>query len=722
MPGDHALELAPGWRLWRLAALRGAGMPASWLTRLAETDQPGPALRGLLLEPRFLSALTWQNPALVDNWVARHADELRAGRGQSLGRRAQREALLAGYAQRYCAKNETIGAFGPVAWARFEETAAGLRSVGGGGVRRRSVHLEVWAVDALAAAWSRDPRLLPHLPARLDPAATLEGLLLRLPRRRPRPIPEPDAAVLALADGRPVREIVGQIPGAAEVLERWRREGAVTLGFLVPIDEHPERHLRRQVEAVPDEPLRRRLLAELDGLEAARDAVAAADGSTQLRAALDRLARRFTDLTGQPAGRGREEVRYGRTVAYEDCRRDLDVTIGADLLDRLRKPLALVLESARWLVGEVAEAVQGELVLVLKRLESRTGEGGVRLDAVLIAAAGILAGAPESPVHEVVDDFQGRWAELLPGDGDAHVRLDPDAVEPTVRALFPPNRPGWAAARQHSPDLLLVPEQPLWVLGELHLALNTLENRVFHTQADRREELTAATAADMAAGRVVPLYPKRMPEVTSRTYPPLAAHVPGYLYWSFDRDDGHPEAGAGLPATAIKVRVEAGEPVAGPVDGAWTAPLLEVLGEFLTALVVNRFQLRRPSPHAPRVAIGDLVVARESWRMAAAGLPDDPGELAAALAAQGLPEVVFARTAAESKPFLVDLRVPPLVANLARAARRARATPEAHLDVVEALPGLGQLWLEDRDGERYTAELRAVVVDTRERPPPLRRA
>ena len=125
MPADHALELVPGWRLWRLAAVRSAGMPLSWLTRLAKTDQPGQALQRLLLEPRFMSALTWQNPTLVDNWAARHAEELRAGRGDRLARRGQREALLARYAQRYCAKNETIGAFGPVALSSKRAHATG---------------------------------------------------------------------------------------------------------------------------------------------------------------------------------------------------------------------------------------------------------------------------------------------------------------------------------------------------------------------------------------------------------------------------------------------------------------------------------------------------------------------------------------------------------------------------------------------------------------------
>jgi len=35
---------------------------------------------------------------------------------------------------------------------------------------------------------------------------------------------------------------------------------------------------------------------------------------------------------------------------------------------------------------------------------------------------------------------------------------------------------------------------------------------------------------------------------------------------------------------------------------------------------------------------------------------------------------------------------------------------------VEALPGPGQLWLADRAGDRYTAELRVVAVDARQQP------
>ena len=48
--------------------------------------------------------------------------------------------------------------------------------------------------------------------------------------------------------------------------------------------------------------------------------------------------------------------------------------------------------------------------------------------------------------------------------------------------------------------------------------------------------------------------------------------------------------------------------------------MLEFFGEFVTAVVVNQFRLREPSPHGPRVRLDDLVVARQSWRLPAADL------------------------------------------------------------------------------------------------------
>ena len=57
----------------------------------------------------------------------------------------------------YCAKNDTIGFFGPLAWGRIADDGPALRSRAGSLVRERAVHLEAWPVQALAEAL--DPQL-----------------------------------------------------------------------------------------------------------------------------------------------------------------------------------------------------------------------------------------------------------------------------------------------------------------------------------------------------------------------------------------------------------------------------------------------------------------------------------------------------------------------------------------------------------------------------------
>jgi len=706
---SHLVPLSASWSLWQLAALRTAGMPWHWLDAFAAGDGG----RLVLGEQRFLEALAWQNPAATDNWVGAHADALAAG--GELPRSGKREALLARYAQRYCAKNDTIGTFGPVSWARLT-TDLGLAQHGSGQIRSRTVHVESWALTELARTWATDHAVVPHLPMRLRTTVSFDGTTVRRPWR-PTWTPDPLARKMITA----VQE-AGQLTVADMVADGWSptktlaevtalvEEQVLSVGFVVPLDDHPERSLRDQLGALPAE-VGKPLLAQLDELDRllATLHAAAGDGSATAHA-LRAVTSWFTDKAGD-VRRGKGDRPMGRTPVYFDARRDLDVTIGTDLQDALAEPLAVVLDSARWLAAEVADAVADELRRRYTDLRGRSPD--VRVSELYFSAADVLAGSPGTVVHEVVRDFQLRWAELL-GESDGDVDVEVAEVESLAKVLFPYRPPRWAGARNHSPDVMLCPDTGTWVLGELHVALNTLEGRVFHTQADDRAELRDAIAADMADGRVVALLPFDSPEVSPRTYPPLAVHLPEtYRYWSLGESSA-PDGARNWPATDLVLRDDSGTLTAGPVDGSWEAPLLEVLGEVLTALVVDRFHLR--SGPTGRVRLGDLVLCRRTWQFPAAGMPLAPTrthELSAWLRDNGLPRHLFARGSAERKPFYVDLDAPPLVRNLARAARLVEAKPGTAglMTFVEMLPGPDQLWVRDDQGDRFTAEFRFVAVD-----------
>lgn len=103
-------------------------------------------MRGVARDPMFREAVTWQNPAALDNAVLKLAD----GSPAKPSRARQREEVIASYWQRYCAKNDTIGFFGPLAWGRISDSGAPLGLRSGALVRQRDVHLEAWGVQSLA--------------------------------------------------------------------------------------------------------------------------------------------------------------------------------------------------------------------------------------------------------------------------------------------------------------------------------------------------------------------------------------------------------------------------------------------------------------------------------------------------------------------------------------------------------------------------------------------
>jgi len=232
----HA-PLAGDWALWRLFAVRSAGFPVAGLEAFGPGDETGrlaDVARGAL----FREAVSWQNPAALANAV----DKVAAGAPTKPSRARQREEIVASYWQRYCAKNDTIGFFGPLAWGTIADDGSPLQVRCGTLVRERAVHLESWGVQALAT--TVDDELVvaagPHTERELraalerhaDPATRERGLaaLDRL-----------EAALDAVAAAAP-SELIGalaaldatftELTGDEAVRHHGRAYGARTLSYL----------------------------------------------------------------------------------------------------------------------------------------------------------------------------------------------------------------------------------------------------------------------------------------------------------------------------------------------------------------------------------------------------------------------------------------------------------------------------------------------------------
>jgi hypothetical protein len=771
---DHTAPLgADGWRVWRWALLRAAGFPADGLDRFtaAETaaaadaylrngtederrayDKAFDAALGRLGEvahdlagdPLFREAVTWQNPAVIDTML----DPLRAAgpTGPHNASRRQKERGIAQYWSRYCAKNDSIGFFGPVCWTRVGEPGIrpgtdphlppGVAAVPGPRfVKRRMLGFERWALAAYAERLAADPEIRCWLPVKLVATISLDGRSLRHPVRGGIALSRAEAAVAALCDGRRAIDIAHAVAGDPDTGIRrvddayLCLQGLVDRDFLlwgvdVPITMDDEAVLRRDLDAIDDPAVRARAMAGFDELCAGRDAVAGAAGDDgALRAAMAALAATFSEVTGRDAYRGAGQMYVGRTVCFEDTVRDLDVSFSQEVLGELSKPLTLLCVAGRWLSVRLAQAYAADLRAIYDDLASESSSPDVRFAELSFLAQGIFFGDGPKPVDDVSAEFTRRWSRLLRLDNDAReLRLSSAELAPAVRREFDAAGPAWGFARYHSPDVHVLrgaDGRVSFILGELHAAWNALDSEFFIRAHEDPAALLEYQARDVPLGRVLPVHPENWPRVTPRTCAGL--RHPADWQLGFVPAPGAEPARL-LPTTALTVSaVEGSDDLqVRTADGrAW--PLTEVFAELLSIHCVDAFKLLGSFPHSPRVWIDNMVVARETWRHTVAELDfaklNDERERYLRVrewtAALGLPDRVFAKISTEVKPIYVDFTSPTYIAVLCMAIRAGLRTggPEAAVTISEMLPTPPQAWVPDAEGHRYVSELRLLVVD-----------
>src|SRR5581483_8452607 len=163
-----------------------------------------------------------------------------------------------------------------------------------------------------------------------------------------------------------------------------------------------------------------------------------------------------------------------------------------------------------------------------------------------------------------VAELQRRWQHVLgpPRSASQH-QVSAEEIAARAAECFPARPAPWGGARQHSPDIMIAAASPgdikrgdfLLVLGEIHLATNTLDQRLFVEQHPDPARLIAAERADRGPRRIVVIDAKDHPPITSRTSPPSALLGPGELYWSAAVTDAFepPEPDTVLPGAAMTV-------------------------------------------------------------------------------------------------------------------------------------------------------------------------
>jgi hypothetical protein len=755
------------WSMWAGAVLRGAGFPVSEVERLANADlaqaadralaraseagrtwpsahdltdydalfgvamdKTSAAIEDIASQPLFREALTWQNPQFVKNCIDR------LGTAERRSKLRKQEASISGYLQRYTTKNDSIGFFGPVGWAEWtpgdpvSSLTAGPRLV-----RRRAVYFETWAIDEVAATLARRPELMHGVPPRRSPANLIEGSRVVRPNGGAESLSEEWARIVELCDGvRMIRDIASEIGRPEDwligQLALMCKSGLVRMDLSGPIEPYPERRLAQRLSRVPDLVARRAALADLERLVSAKDEVAASGGDPgRLAAALDTLASRFESITGGSAVHLPGEAYAGRTIAYEDCVRDVRVSLGADVLASLSEPLTLMLHSARWLAASVGEIYLRRLDEHYERIRQRAGTDSVPLGRLLAAMTRefyIGAGLP-SLAAGAVEELQRRWAAILAiPDKARHHRVDPAGIRAAVGAAFASDPPAWSGGLRHSPDILIDAESIgaidrgdyQLVLGELHTAFNTVEIAALVEQSDQKDRLREMARFATGPGRIV-VSPARDWGYVTRTRPSPDVLSGDHVYWTAGADDIAEVTAEVIPAGALEVRRAGRDLVAACLTDERTFPLAEVIGDYLSQVLVSSFRMLPPRRHSPRVSIGRLVVSRETWRLAPrlcdwAQQQDERRrflQMRQWVARVGLPRRVFCSLPGEGKPVYVDFTSVTLTNSLASMLRKLGRDDSLHVTFSEMLPDPDGCWLKNACGDSFVSELRLVVSE-----------
>ncbi|MEU2880365.1 lantibiotic dehydratase, partial [Streptomyces sp. NPDC007070] len=652
--------------------------------------------------------------------------------GRTSGHR-QREELVAHYWQRFCVKNDTIGFFGPVGWGSLDPDRPGVTVEPGEGlVARTEVYFSSWSIDELAKVLDADPRLREWVAPRRMPYLRIGAAAVLLPGRPAQPATELELAALRLCDGRrPAREVRRALADRAtpqqveDLFDQLVRRRWIARNLEVPAGTHPERHLRRWLERVGDAPARRRGLDMLEVLERGRAAVAAAATGPELTAALAALESDFRELTDTAAARAKGSTTAPcRTLVYSDSVRAATATVGAEVL-RALEPLDLLMTSAGWLTSQLASRVLARAEQVHERLSAATG-GPVDLASFWFASMPVLHGDAAVEAAALQHEFWRRWSAILRlREREGNVAVAAADIAGAVRVAFGKRPAGWTAARYLSPDVMLAADGPQavergefeLVLGELHVAINTLGASLFVHQHPDPAELFAQTGLDHPRPRLMPLLPKEHRARLSARVRHALVRPEDYQIALLDHGaDPHRERT--VPSAEAVVERQDGRLVVRLPDGA-VFGVLEVFAHVLTTLVIDLCRLLPEADHTPRITVDRLVLARETWRYAGAALDcvQDKKEARRFVrvrrwhAASGLPRFVFVTMPTEPRPFFVDFESPAYVNLFAKAVRRlARQDPEGRLTVTEMLPSPEQTWLTDAEGNRYTSELRFVAL------------
>lgn len=724
MSEPYRLSLGDHWFVWCQFQIRGAGFPSQPMTQFATAGQGLPyqakrnaereLLRQLVQEERVQLAFLWQNPEFREtglrSWRAKPAEPERA-------RHRKVERTILSYLQRYHAKNDAIGFFGPIGWGclDFEQASCQQHQLGQAWLASRTLSFEPWALEALISKWCHEEEFRDLLPLKLHPSLWVDGSrLLGAPRTRRRDgsLPLVEAQLQLLEEchrGATMARLKKERPELQSVAESMLKRGFLYSELALANDGRGENWLADRLRELPQLPATLAARQELQRLTEAQRALSPSLKLEDCEAGLGQLRQTFVEITEQAAKRHHGQTYAGRGLVYEDWQRDLKLSLGSPLYKHLAGPCRLALQVARWFGAEVRRRVL-ELVQLLAREQcSRLGP-----DFCLAALWRAVHQTPLNGAALALEELQQELRERCTEAFAQANEITSEELQRRFQQLFPLS-PG-PRLKFHTMDVLLgQPRGECWglvVLGEIHPGVHPFTTLSAFSQHPQPDQLIASYAKDLA------LAGPRMWPVTSVAYSRSNQDA------RLDEDCYHllvdPYSESWKPA---EKQLRLGQMCVTEQDGQFairdrlngqTFDILAPFERYLRLASGTTFRLATNLARQPRVTVDGTVLLRAAWKVPSreiSALDKPVGEARFQALTDwgdklGLPQRIFVRFPSEPKPIMVDRASILSVDMMATLARR-----EENIEITEMLPDLEDAWLPGPPGGPGLTEFRLVLVD-----------
>jgi hypothetical protein len=659
--------------------------------------------------------------ALLESSVG---DQGRPPRRNARTRERERHLLL--YLQRIAAKNDTFSEFGPSGWGRIDNGARGLNIEIQPGIAAREAFLERWTAHAIAAAMNIDPEIQAELSLRVNRNTLLHQNKIIFADTGERLELDPrEIEIVQRCDGQtPVHSLGAPIEIIRALVERRILRCEMEVPALEP---HAFAVLRDDVEKWRPGPVREKWLSILQPIVQLPAKFAAAAETKDRELILDEARSRLQSLGAVP--KLSDRFLYSATNPIgEECFRECDFAVGADLIDEVATQAAPWIDFWRDSYAFVASRVAAGLRQLLEKAQIKQP---IPLPAFLrlcetaklpLTGPGLVALA-----HMAFQEVKAAFREQM------KARADKEEYELTVDDChFVRNNfqyPRFDEYTYPSADLQISAASTdavargeyQWILSELHPPAALLHHCMYWSCPDKPalNRALASTAcgcpsfhfgffaADFTAHTTVRLF-DALPELANfvapqRSNPRWRAVSPAEAEVYLDETSGD-----------VCVRKIGSKEHLGSFARAWIIPL-----------GFHPFQFGM-APHMPRLRCGKVIVQRRTWtithdELGAGNYTGVSRDLVLAIerlrAKKDWPRFVYIRPTEQAlrrsgaegrdkdtKPVFVDLE-----SYLFLEIFHRWLTKSGELEVTEMLPDPDHLLWKEPDGRR-TFELRTLIV------------